>query len=80
MLDDLRIIFWGILVTGFLPVVLLLLYCLLTGRLMALFSNSDESNAELLASPVIRCLMRAYLLLLPIYVVLLVVYAVRQLS
>ncbi|KIC48073.1 hypothetical protein RA29_17945 [Tateyamaria sp. ANG-S1] len=72
------VILLGALVAGFVPVTIIVVFCLLTGRTMALFSRNSEE--QLNSSSFIRFMGRLYLVLLPVYFTLLCVYAVLNLS
>lgn len=65
-------IFLGAFISGFAPIVIVIVFCLLTGRMTALFSRKDEKR--LASSPFIRTMMRLYLILLPAYFALLCAY------
>ncbi|KIC48217.1 hypothetical protein RA29_16900 [Tateyamaria sp. ANG-S1] len=67
------IIFLGALISGFAPIAIVIVFCIVTGRIKALFSGKNEEMLD--TSPFIRMMMRLYLILLPVYVALLCIYA-----
>ena len=72
------IILMGTLVFGFAPVGIVVVFCVFTGRIKALFSSESEESVE--TSPFIGMMIRLSLILLPVYFVLLCVYAYLNLT
>ncbi|MEL6551312.1 MAG: hypothetical protein AAFQ54_13800 [Pseudomonadota bacterium] len=63
---------------GFVPIAIIIVYCLLTGRTAALFSRSSEE--KLTSSSFLRRMGRLHLVFLPVYFLGLCVYAALNLS
>ncbi|WP_299722279.1 hypothetical protein [uncultured Tateyamaria sp.] len=75
MEEHARLIFIVMLVCGFVPILLMALFLVLTGRARLLFSKTDDAEKLLNDSPTLRALGKLTLWLFPVYVILLGVFA-----
>jgi hypothetical protein len=75
-----HLIFFVMLIAGFVPPVLMILYFVVTGRARLLFSKDLDAEGLLSKSPTLRMLSRLALWLFPVYVILLGVFAYLSLS
>ena len=70
-----RLIFFAMLLCGFGPIFVIVAYCLLTGRSRWRFSKNQDAESEPVPSTVLRFLGRLYVVLFPVYIILLGLFA-----
>ena len=68
-----RLIFFAMLLSGFGPILLVTIFCLLTGRVRWLFTNNPDTVSQHHAPSPLRIILKLYLWMLPVYFVLLCV-------
>jgi hypothetical protein len=66
-----RLLFFGMMFCGLGPVLLIMVFCLFTGRIGTLFSKDDQIVDELFSLPVLRVLRYFTIGLFPIFFILL---------
>jgi hypothetical protein len=70
-----RLIFFALVLCGFGPVLLILVYCLLTGLSRWLFCKRQDAESEPVPSAILSLLGKLYISLFTLYIALLLLFA-----
>lgn len=69
-----RLVVFAMLLSGFGPLLLVVIFCLLTGRVRWLFTNDPDTPSQHHHSLPLRILHKLYLWMLPVYFVLICIF------